>query len=337
MRFFVPGLNSLARLLWIAVGWGLTSHTLAADASVRTYCGLCDASAAVWLDAQTFAVANDEDNVIRVYSSTNAGVPLSSTDLSSFLQVDTKQPEVDIEGAATIGELTFWISSHGRNAKGKERSSRHRFFATRTIVEKGVPYLGPTGLPYSKLLDDLENDPRLKEFELAAASTLAPKSPGGLNIEGLAATPEGHLLIGFRNPIPKGNALLVPLLNPAQVIAGAPAKLGSPILVSLNNSGIRSIAEWRGGYMIVAGSFDGEGKSAFYWWPGPEQTPERLFIPGTRGLNPEAVAASLDAKQTDLLVVSDEGNRMIGGKPCKKLKETNQRCFRAVILPDFKL
>lgn len=28
---------------------------------------------------------------------------------------------------------------------------------------------------------------------------------------GLAATPRGHLLIGFRNPIRKGNALLVSL------------------------------------------------------------------------------------------------------------------------------
>jgi hypothetical protein len=327
---------SPSRLFWITLGWALTSHAFGADTPLRTYCGLCDASAAVWLSAQTFAVANDEDNVIRVYSSTNAGAPISSVDLSGFLQVDSKKPEVDLEGAATIGDLTFWISSHGRNASGKERSSRHRFFATRTIVEKGVPYLGPTGLPYVKLLNDLTNDPQLKEFELAAAATLAPKSPGGLNIEGLAATPDGQLLIGFRNPIPKGNALLIPLLNPAQVIAGAAARLGSPILVPLNNSGIRSIAEWRGGYMIVAGSFDGEGKSAFYSWPGPGKTPEPLTFPGTRGLNPEAVAGSLDAKQADLLVVSDEGNRMIGGKPCKKLKETSQRCFRAVILPDFK-
>ena len=335
MRFVVPGINSLARLLWIAIGWALTSYALG-DAPVRTYCGLCDASAAVWLNAQTFAVANDEDNAIRVYSSTNAGVPLSSVDLSGFLQVDSRKPEVDIEGAATIGELTFWISSHGRNASGKERSSRHRFFATRTILDKGIGNLVPTGVPYTRLLSDLASDPRLKEFELEEAALLAPKASGGLNIEGLAATPEGHLLIGFRNPIPKGNALLVPLLNPAQMIAGASAELGSPILVPLKNNGIRSISEWRGGYLIVAGSFDGEGKSVFYWWPGPERTPERLAIPGTRGLNPEAVAGNLDEKQTDLLVVSDEGNRMIDGKPCKKLKETNQRCFRAVILPDFK-
>jgi hypothetical protein len=333
MRFVVPGINSL---LWIALGCVLTSHALGADAPVRTYCGLCDASAAVWLNAQTFAVANDEDNAIRVYSSTNASAPLSSVDLSGFLQADSKKPEVDIEGAATLGDLTFWISSHGRNASGKERTSRYRFFATRTIVEKGVPYLAPTGLPYSKLLNDLTNDPELKQFELAAAATLPPKAPGGLNIEGLAATPEGHLLIGFRNPIPKGNALLVPLLNPAQVIAGAAAKLGPPILVPLKNNGIRSITEWRGSYLIVAGSFDGEGKSALYQWPGPGRVPEHLTIPGIKHLNPEALALSPDPKQTDLLVISDDGNVMVGGKPCKKLKQANQRCFRAVILPDFK-
>jgi hypothetical protein len=34
--------------------------------------------------------------------------------------------------------------------------------------------------------------------------------PGGLNIEGLAATPDGQLLIGFRNPLSEGKALLLP-------------------------------------------------------------------------------------------------------------------------------
>ena len=314
----------------------LTSHAFGAAVQLRDYCGLCDASATVWLNAQAFAVANDEDNVIRVYSCTNGGAPLTSVDLSEFLEVDPKKPEVDIEGTATIGDLTFWISSHGRNAEGKERLSRHRFFATRTIVEKGVPCPAPTGLPYTRLLEDLASDPRLKEFRLKEAAELAPKAPGGLNIEGLAATPEGHLLIGFRNPVPMGKALLVPLLNPTQMIAGASAKLGAPILVPLKNYGVRSITEWRGAYLIVAGAFDGEGKSAFYQWPGPGGVPERISIPGISHLNPEALAGSPDSKETDLLVISDDGKQMVGNKRCKQLKQANQRCFRAVILPDFK-
>ena len=41
-------------------------------------------------------------------------------------------------------------------------------------------------------------DPRLKPFNLARASTLPPKERGALNIEGLCATPQQQLLIGFQ-------------------------------------------------------------------------------------------------------------------------------------------
>lgn len=49
------------------------------------YFGMCDASAAVALGHDTFAVANDEDNVIRVYQRQPPALPVSSFDLSSFL------------------------------------------------------------------------------------------------------------------------------------------------------------------------------------------------------------------------------------------------------------
>ena len=39
---------------------------------------------------------------------------------------------------------------------------------------------------------------------LADAALLPPKEPGGFNIEALAATPGGKLLIGLRNPVPAG-------------------------------------------------------------------------------------------------------------------------------------
>ena len=35
----------------------------------------------------------------------------------------------------------------------------------------------------------------------------AAEAEGGFNIEGLAAAPDGSLLIGLRNPIPQGRAL----------------------------------------------------------------------------------------------------------------------------------
>jgi len=94
------------------------------------YHGMCDASAAVALDKNHFAVGNDEDNRLRIYRTDLSGLPEQSRDLSGFLKVDPKRPESDLEGAAWLGDRIFWITSHGRNREGKFRESRHRFFAT---------------------------------------------------------------------------------------------------------------------------------------------------------------------------------------------------------------
>ena len=39
--------------------------------------GICDASGAIALDEEHFVVANDEDNILRVYRSDTSGTPVS--------------------------------------------------------------------------------------------------------------------------------------------------------------------------------------------------------------------------------------------------------------------
>ena len=180
------------------------------------YHGMCDASGAVALDADTFVVADDEDNKLRLYHARNGGSPIKVLDPSGFLRVDPNEPELDLEGAARIGDRIYWITSHGRNKNAKYRESRLRFFATAIQKTNDNFEIKPVGKFYSQLLADFFTDPRLRPFHLAEAEQRAPKDPGGFNIEGLSATPEGQLIIGFRNPIPQRRALLVPLLNPAE-------------------------------------------------------------------------------------------------------------------------
>jgi len=74
-----------------------------------------------------------------------------------------------------------------------------------------VPSLRPVERPYVNLLDDLGRDERYVDCGWDWLPCFPLKSPGGLNIEGLCATPDGQLLIGFRNPIPDGKALIAPL------------------------------------------------------------------------------------------------------------------------------
>lgn len=295
--------------------------------------GMCDASATVWLGEGTVAIADDEDNVLRIYSTSGDSQPIWQQDFSRFLKVDPDSPEADLEGAARVGDRVYWISSHGRNAKGKKRSSRMQFFATQVAVTNHALALVPIGLPCHTLLRDLIGDARFNRFQLASASQLAPKESGALNIEGLAAGPDGQLLIGFRNPVPQGKALIIPLLNPAQVIeTGSPARFGDPIQLDLGGLGIRSLTRHGDRYILVAGGYDAGGKSKLLEWLPGQSTAQPLGDLPLGALNPEAISVSQTGPAT-IFLTSDDGSVETGGKACKKLKDPRQKTFRAALIP----
>ncbi len=301
---------------------------LAAPLPSSIYHGMCDASAAVALDENHFAVASDEDSVIRVYNKEIPGLPLKSFDFSAFLALGGDKPETDIEGGARLGDLVFWISSHGRNKKGKERANRHRLFVTRIKTGGAIPDLVSEGHPYTRLLSDLSRAPFAKVYGLTAAMSEAPKEKGGFNIEGLAATPEGQLLIGLRNPIPHGKALIIPLLNPLAILEGkASAKFGQPIELNLAGMGIRDIALFGKEYLIVAGDYNNHQGSRIYRWAGGAAVP-KLMDATFKHFNPEALVA-YSGSQTDFQVLSDDGSRKVGEIECKRLPLL-QRTFRAI-------
>jgi hypothetical protein len=297
-----------------------------------TFAGMCDASAAAAVDGERFVVADDEDNVLRVYSRAG-GEALSHFDLSEFLgnQGKKKPKEADLEAAAQIGGYTFWITSHGRNSKGKDKPERQRLFATNVRVKDGKVAITPFGQPYSSLLDDLFADSRLAGFELEEAAKLAPKAAGGLNIEGLAATTEGHLIIGFRNPVRAGKTLLVSLLNPVETVSGGKAKLGPPVQLELQGLGIRSIERVGGKYVIIAGA-TGEGNepSRLFEWDGVGM-PKMLTVT-LSGLNPEGIAFHRQDGTGEYFVLSDDGGRQVEGQNCKDLKDPSLKRFRARLL-----
>ncbi len=307
---------------------------VASEAEITICRGMCDASAVMPVGAEHFVVADDEDNILRVYSRTKGGAPVQTFDLEPFLRVARKSPEVDLEGSARIGDRVYWISSHGRNKDGKLRPNRHRFFATTISSTDGKIEIQPSGKPYADLLNDLLREPRLKEFNLAAAAQLAPKEKNALNIEGLCDTPEGHLLIGFRNPNPNGKALIVPLLNPDELIAGQgqSARFGDPVMLELGGLGIRSMARAGNRYFIIAGSYDGKGRSQLYEWSGGGESPRQLPHPELRSLNPEAIEVISENGRARLFVVSDDGTMKIGGIDCKDVKDANLKYFRATML-----
>ena len=291
------------------------------------YSGMADASGGVALTTNLFVAASDEDNILRVYDANQEGAPIKELKCNAFLELTGKSAEADLEAATRIGNRIFWIGSHGRNQKGKERSNRCRLFATDFKVEGSEISLRPVGRPCKTLLDALIADPQFERFHFAEAASRAPKGPGALNIEGLAATADGHLLIGFRNPIPHGKALLIPLLNPNEVIEEKMPRFGAAIQLDLDGFGIRDI-EWIGKeYLIIAGSYKGGEKSKFYHWKGPGAEPEKVKIKHTGKYNPEAIIVYPESGRIQIL--SDDGTRRVDGLIEKELPEASHRTFRS--------
>src|SRR6185295_20341556 len=144
-------MGSWQSLCWFGAWFAVTGAAAAPIMEVSapaSYFGMCDASAGVALATNLFAVANDEDKVVRTYRIDQTNAPVQTADLSSFLRVDRKWPETDLEGAAWLGDRIFWIGSHGRNRDGAFRGSRHRLFATRLENSGGTLRLAPVGRPY---------------------------------------------------------------------------------------------------------------------------------------------------------------------------------------------
>lgn len=304
-------------------------------APAPAYSGMCDASAALAVGSDRFLVANDEDNILRLYRADQPGRALVSRDITDFLALENPQKEADIEGSAALGKTLYWITSHGRNKEGKIKSNRYQFFAL-ALTDKGgaAVSIAGVGKPYTHLMQDLLADQRLERFKLDPLTKKddpkrAPEKEGSTNIEGLCAWRDSQLLIAFRNPIPDGKALLVPLTNPARVIEGDKAVFGDPIQLDLGGLGVRSIERLPGStYLIVAGPFDDHGAFQLYQWSGDlAQQPERIQGADLSNLNPEAIVVY--PKRNKVQLLSDDGGEPVGTIPaCKDLPDPWRKTFR---------
>lgn len=309
--------------------------------------GPCDASAAVAVDSRRFVVANNEDNIIRMYetptdggsSSASDRTPVAEFDLTSFLDVDREHPEVDIEGATRVADRIYWISSHCRTTKGKRRASRYRFFATDLEIDGSQVNLKPVGRPYEKLAEDLANDAGWSAYDLRAALERAHGERDTFNIEGLTGTPAGPLWIGLRSPVKNGRALLVSLENAAEVILSQAApRIGPPREINLGGGGIRGLEYWpaRDTYIVLSGpAIGGEARFNIALWSGQDRDAPRLLTKLKLGdLHPETVVVQEDLRR--VLVLSDDGSRDIAARSsrnveCKDL-EPEKQSFRGVWL-----
>jgi Protein of unknown function (DUF3616) len=278
----------ICRVLAIG-GIGLLLGAL--DARAFEYNGLCEASAGAFVDAKHFVVASDETNRLQLYERGKAD-PVGSADMETFTSFDKS----DLEAAAAIGNRIYWISSHSLNSKGNDKDKRKVFFATAVGVADGKPTLKPVGTAATGLRD-----------ALAAAAGAKPRE---LNVEALAATPDGELLIGLRSPVRGNMALVVPFKNPAAVVEkGAAPEFGKAVSINLMGLGLRSMEMIPGSgarYIILAGPVSDDPGFAAFLWNGPGTEPKKIEGIDLKGLKPEG--AMIVPGQNLVQLLSDDGD-----------------------------
>ena len=327
--------------IWIS---GAVSFACGSENTAGTlvYRGASDASAAVAIGQDMFIVADDENNTLRVYKTTQGGLPLFSFDIKEFLDIEPEHPEVDIEGATIIARRIYWISSHGRNKDGETRPNRYRFFATTVKSQNGHVTVEPVGKPCKTLIHDLVKSQNMRYLRLDKTTRfdagelpkkerqkLAPKEEG-LNIEALCASADGKTIyIGFRNPRPidrksqRAKAIIVPLKNPDAVLEKNRAPIfAEPILLDLDSLGIRSMeySHFHKAYFIIAGTFDDSSKFALYRWSGiKESQPVLVRQLSQSDFSPEAMVTFKNSDK--FFILSDDGSLLIkveGAWECKE-------------------
>lgn len=280
----------------------------AAGAQLSHYDGVCEASAAAALGSTRFAVASDETETLTVYQ---RGKPAP---LATFVHANVS----DIEASTRIGNVIYWLTSHSFNNSGEDKPKRKVLFATRVVAG---PALAATGTEFHGLRAMIADALAIPE------ATLAPN----LNIEGLAATLDGHLLVGLRGPLTAGGAArVVRIRNPLALVGLAPAGVTphAELVGSLNlgGRGIRSMERIGSGkhrYLIVAGPVQDSGAApSLFWWGDTG-----VVIPGPSaplvGLNPEALVRE-SLRRVEIL--GDNGDA------CSD-ESANPRWFHSLFVP----
>ena len=250
--------------------------------------GSCDASAMADVGGGYFYVADDENNILRLYNSQFSGMPLRTVNAEGFAN---GSEEYDVEGATVSddGKTIYWITSLANSKKGKEKPYRNRAFTTK-INGSGADATLTSGAYSEKFRDAMIKfgDDNGWNFSASAsfANSMIPKRIDGFNVEGLTLKTGGNgaAYIAFRAPcVPKKGvtptssnrkyAVMATVENFEQIFSGngkssTAVQVGAPILFDFGGLGIRSIERVGDYYVIIAGLFEGGGTPKAYLWDG---------------------------------------------------------------------
>lgn len=331
--------------------------------TTRYLTGTSDASTAIAIDGNYMFVADDEDQTIRLYDRNNSGLPLAAFDFTSMLGLSGSS-EIDIEGSTRIGDIIYWIGSHGNTRSNEDAPNRERIFATEISGTGANATLTFQGY-YRFLEDDLiawdnSNGHGLGAGFLgiaaSAANGVSPTAANGFNIEGLTIAPDGNTAyVAFRAPIlpipDRNQALIIPVTNFTSILNNTGGTTGSatfdaPIFLDLGGRAIRSIERNSNNqYIIIAGPAGGDtgippNDFRLYTWNGNAADAPVLRAADLTALNTggsfETIVEVPDVLTgtSQIQVLIDNGDTVWyeNGTASKDLSQENFQKFRSDII-----
>ena len=218
------------------------------------------------------ALASDEGNQIEIFKQDSKGL----WQTHHLVTLSDNTDEIDLEALAWQKPYLYALGSHSAKRKKVKSSVSQKENVKR--LEK--IYLEPArqqlfrielnhktkavDIQSLSLSDELANHPILNSF------VGIPSKENGIDIEGLAVDSKGRLLLGFRGPVLRGNA--VPVLKIKLAKKDFKIKSTKTLYLHLNGSGIRGISEMPNGYLILSGAVgDQPLPYNVYRWDGKNQ------------------------------------------------------------------
>ena len=309
------------------------------DPSDRYFSGAGDASSAIDVGDGYMLVADDENDVIRLYNESQSGPPVKTFDFTSQLPFGTA--EADLEASARSGDTIYWTGSMSNNDSGDLSPARSTLFATKITgsgADTELTYVGS----YTGLQSDLVNWDKTNGHGLGANflgldnsvnGGIGSHEPDALNVEGMefAGSSSSTAYLAFRAPLEPTTdrhlALIVPVTNIDQLVTnGNPgavhATFGAPMFWNLGGLGVREIRENADGqYLIIAGTSD-ETNNPFvlYTWDGNPSDP-----PLATGTSLPLVPAG--ANQGSWETIVNVPDPLVAGAPVQLLEDNGNTAW----------
>jgi len=292
----------------------------------RYHVGTSDASTAIAVGERLMLVADDEDQVLRLYERDADGEPLASVNLNDALGLNDTQ-EADLEAVATLDGVQYWLGSH-------ESAQRSMLFATRITGDDADSLNIEVEGQFTALAEQLQAWDANDGHGLGAgAKALA----SGINIEGAAFVGD-TLMLGLRAPLDNGLAQVIPVNNAPALVAGeaTDADIGTPLRLDLEGRVVRAIEPaGDGSYLVLAGpeNDDDELGFALYQWDGAHavrqvEGPDLNTVPDALTAKPESlfdVQATESGFTAGVLYDSGTADWLDDGQESKDLPAEQQR------------